>query len=428
MNTIALCLTLCSAFIPYVQGGGAVSIVKPKIRLIRTISGSKTLEQGGQVVISDPRTTFYVPEDKKVMVYFEWELAPGKHHFEANWKNPQGKIVVNSEFDADSKWKRFAGMWELNLAGGMAMGNWTVESTVDGESAGSHSVQITTAEKPADLPQGPRMLTQPELFQKAANATVTLQRFDKNGRQIGEASGFFLQGGDLITAFQAVDGATSVKIKSSEGTPQPLSTVVAFDRIKDWIVFKTPNGTAAGGLPRSAGKMAVGEKFESLNINSAGGRTLVDASISGVQSSPGGGERFSIVSSLPHEAVGSPVFDDYGEVVGVLASTEIPGSVSLYRQKESNLAFIGFPGNISYSELHNEVSFALPLPQVPENVQTISYQQLLDSGQITPPVYEKFRISRGTLTKGLSKTRESMTWPQPLDERFTYNRQDGDFG
>ena len=54
------------------QAGG-VQADGPKFRLVRSVSGSKGNSQGSRYSMEDPRSVFYVPADRQVIVYMEWE-------------------------------------------------------------------------------------------------------------------------------------------------------------------------------------------------------------------------------------------------------------------------------------------------------------------------------------------------------------------
>jgi hypothetical protein len=135
------------------QKSGGVAAAEPRFRLIRSVSGTKGSQKGNQYFIEDPRTVFYLPEDKQIIVYFEWEGPLGPHHLEGLWKSPEGKVVVISDFDYESKQKRFAGFWTLPLSETMSPGVWALEAHVDGEVTGSHNFQIAVAPWPAPAPQ-----------------------------------------------------------------------------------------------------------------------------------------------------------------------------------------------------------------------------------------------------------------------------------
>src|SRR2546425_709855 len=70
-----------------------------RFRLLRSLSGTKGQESGGRFVIEDPRAVFQIPEDKQIIVYFEWQGPPGLHHIECSWKNPEARVVSSSTLD-----------------------------------------------------------------------------------------------------------------------------------------------------------------------------------------------------------------------------------------------------------------------------------------------------------------------------------------
>ena len=105
---------------PTTQAAGGVEAGEPKFRLIRSLAGSKGGDQAGKFIMEDPRTVFYFPEDQQVIVYFEWEGPLGPHHLEGRWKNPEGKVVVLSDFKYEAKQRRFGAFWTLMLSENIA--------------------------------------------------------------------------------------------------------------------------------------------------------------------------------------------------------------------------------------------------------------------------------------------------------------------
>jgi hypothetical protein len=82
-----------------VTSGGGVPAGNSKFRVVRSISGSAGAQENGSYIIRDPRTIFHIPQDHRVIVYFEWEGPLGPHHFEGEWKSPDGNITSVSDFD-----------------------------------------------------------------------------------------------------------------------------------------------------------------------------------------------------------------------------------------------------------------------------------------------------------------------------------------
>ena len=98
--------------------------------------------------MSAPRTTFFVPDDRQVIVYFEWEAPLGKHHCEGTLRGPNGQLAVMSSFDYPATQPRFGGFWTIPLLENTTAGIWTFESHVDGESAGALSFEIVAGKGP----------------------------------------------------------------------------------------------------------------------------------------------------------------------------------------------------------------------------------------------------------------------------------------
>ena len=155
---------------PQASGGGAAATESP-FRLIRSVSGTKLVQDSARYGVEDPRTVFYVPADKEVIVYFTWEGPPGPHRFEGLWKNPSGRVTMTLEFDYKSGTKI---RWLLRMMPGDSpvTGVWTLEARIDGESAGSHAFEISMAPRPDNIGAKPsrRLLAPNEIYNRAAAA------------------------------------------------------------------------------------------------------------------------------------------------------------------------------------------------------------------------------------------------------------------
>src|SRR5258708_5277103 len=63
------------------QGGGVAAVGAPTFQVLRSLAGTSGTESNGRFVMDDPRTTFHLGQDKKVIVYFEWSGPIGPHKF-----------------------------------------------------------------------------------------------------------------------------------------------------------------------------------------------------------------------------------------------------------------------------------------------------------------------------------------------------------
>jgi hypothetical protein len=141
MTLFACPLRLCA------QQAGGVAPSGPQVRMVRAVVGAKGEVRNGTYVMTDRRTTFYVPDDREVVVYFEWEGPQGKHHCEASAKGPNGEFSTMSSFDYNAAQPRFGGYWKMPLSENPPAGNWIFESKVDGESGGQATFQVNPGVK-----------------------------------------------------------------------------------------------------------------------------------------------------------------------------------------------------------------------------------------------------------------------------------------
>jgi hypothetical protein len=146
---VSFCLIASVASIA--QQPGAVTPTGSRVRVIRALVGAKGEVRNGMFVMTEQRSTFYAPEDREVIVYFEWESTKGVHHCEGAAHGPNGEFASMSSFDYVAAQPRFVGFWKVPLSEGTPAGAWTFESKVDGQAAGQLSFQVVVAAKPAGV-------------------------------------------------------------------------------------------------------------------------------------------------------------------------------------------------------------------------------------------------------------------------------------
>ena len=100
----------------HAQQAGGVAPSGPQVRMVRAVVGAKGEPRNGTYVMTDRRTTFYIPDDREVVVYFEWEGPQGRHHCEASVRGPNGEFTTMSSFDYNATQPRFGGYWKMPLS------------------------------------------------------------------------------------------------------------------------------------------------------------------------------------------------------------------------------------------------------------------------------------------------------------------------
>jgi S1-C subfamily serine protease len=334
--------------------------------------------------MADPRTTFFVPEDHQVIVYFEWEAPRGTHHCEGTLHGPNGQLAVMSSFDYPATQPRFGGFWTIPLLANTSAGVWTFESRVDGESAGTLNFEIVSAKRPEDAVKEETPPTPAELYGRAVKASVLVDKLDDKGRRFDTASGFFLEGGFVVTSFQAIDGARELRIRLSDGGNLEPESIVGWNRRQDWALLNVAPGKRDSLRRTSSKAAAVGDHCYWLDTKPDGARVISDGQIVGKEAHEGWGERLSISGIFSSGAAGGPVLNEHGEVLGLLGGT-IPEP---HR----------YAGGSTFTITGSVVP--IDLVSVTPSATLTTLQTLWATNQFTLPVTGGSFISFGMITQG----------------------------
>lgn len=415
------------------QNAGVSQAAQSKFRLIRSVSGSKGHEQGGRYVMDDARTVFKVPDDRQVLVYCEWEGVAGMHEFEGQWKNPADKLVAVSDFKLEVRERHCSGYFTLLLSETTEIGIWTLEARVDGETTGQHKFQIVSSlepstqtavgvaqsaansTKPASAPEQPRQpLTESQVYELANAATVLIEKLDANGVRIDSGSGFLVDQDVLLTAFQVIDGASRLRVSLHDGRKIEIQDALSWDRWKDWAFLKvaSPQKSFVKTLPGP--EAPVGSRVFALALSPTGSRVIVRCDIVGRNTFPQNGERINLNCTHP-DVIGSPLLNEYGDLIGVVGGNLIPGLPSAK----------SVPGLYAGAAvIANSTPGILAVPvnssSKPASTTATNFQQLAGDGTFTPALTKFGNIEWGTLARRV----EPKPFPRPLDETYEFRASD----
>lgn len=303
------------------------------VHVLRIVSGPSGNVVNGDFVLNEVRTVFNRADDREVIVFFQWEGAPGAHRLVAQWRSPDSAITSNSAIDYVAKAPRFGAFWSLPLSATMALGTWSIEATVDGVPAGRFTFEVTDNRVPSS-PVKP-MLTPEALYERLNLVSVVLGRSSRTGRSLGAGAGFSPGGGVVYTAMSVLDNADEIRLLLANGTATPLTTVVAWNRAQQWAVLS--GGAAGESIPiAAAGAAKIGSRCVSLDGASATGRVLSECTISG-QDTRGG--TVSLLATFPvgGSVAGAPVLNEFGELIGLVGGVGPVGAEgsAVYRVGES---------------------------------------------------------------------------------------------
>lgn len=396
------------------QAGG-VSAAGPKVHMIRSVAGTKGETRGGNYVILDPRTTFYVPDDRQVIVYFEWEAPKGTHHCEGTVKGPNGQLAVMSSFDYPATQTKFGGFWTIPLLENSSPGLWTFESRVDGEFAGDIRFEIVSAKRPPEATKEEVLPTPAEIYTRAVAAVALVEKLDQNGQLLGAGSGFLSANNSFLTSFRVIDGAHHLRIQFADGTRIQIETVAAWNRRRDWAILKV-DGEKIPRLVVAASKpWSVGDHCYWLDTKTDGGRVIADGQIVGKESREGWGDRMSPSNTFNTPATGGPLLNERGEVLGFLGGSlpeilvpRILADAQVSTGASTTYAITGSAVPISMTSLA-------------PNGSPTTLQGLWDGGQFTAPITAARNVSFGMISRG--KPERGKT-PFAKEMKAEFTRQD----
>jgi S1-C subfamily serine protease len=396
------------------QAGG-VPAAGPRVRMVRSVAGTKGETRGGNYVILDPRTTFYMPDDRQVIIYFEWEASKGTHHCEGSLKGPNGQLAVMSSFDYPATQTKFGGFWTIPLLENTSAGIWTFESRVDGESAGELRFEIVAAKRPADAVKEEPLPSPAEIYARAVAASVSIEKLDSWGQPLGAGSGFFLDDGLLVTAFRVIDGAQTLRIGLSDGSHVQSTEVVAWNRRQDWAILKLTAAKSAKLRKADSASVTVGDHCYWLDTKTDRGRVISDGQIVGKVPHEGWGERLSISGLFNGAAMGGPVLNERGEVLGLLGGALPETFVRAVMRDSQSYSLGGGAFTMTGSVV------PVGLIRSDASISQTPLQSLWTTGQFIAPVTAERDVSFGMITQGKpQKSKTALSREMKVD----FTRQD----
>jgi len=253
--------------------------------------------------------------DKEATVYFEWEGAPGKHRFEGVWRNPAGEIEVITRFEFEARGRQFGGFWKLPLNPTMAPGPWLLEARVDGAQAGTFTIEVRAdgevphSSQPAT---GAMTLTTAAAYGLLQQQAFRLEALDPGGTPVAGGLGVIVDGLGLLTAFQAIDGATTIRVTSPSGQSATVDHLLAWNRDQDVAVLPLPAADPPAALLSRQPLHQVGDRVYTLAVGEDDTRTIIDTTITGLGARTRNVKRVTLSLPATRGAAGAPVINEAG--------------------------------------------------------------------------------------------------------------------
>lgn len=346
------------------------------LRLVRSLSGPAGKVVGARFVFDETRSRFVFPQDKALVIFFEFEAPPGDHTLSGIWKKPDGTTYsISQDVRIQTNGTELNAYWSFELYPALPSGVWTLEVRVDGQPGASHQFELVIPGGPT----GPTPLSIEQIYQSTLPSMVWIHKLDATGRRVDTGSGFVIGKDRVATAFQLIDAAAGLEIEFAGGRIVKVDQVWNANRLEDWALLQA-NTLDVPPLARDAAKASyIGERLTVFNVETGLIRAIGGVDVTGRQKDDLFGERIQISPSTSVESVGGPLLTPSGKVTGILGGSKLPGS----RVHPDGVLRVNGPDWTSLTRVS-----ATPLGQVPETgLETpVSLKTLRDTGALCAPI------------------------------------------
>lgn len=400
------------------QGSQGASATPPK--LLKAASGPSGKTVGDRFVFNEERKRFVIPQDKSMVVYMEWEGQPGDQKITGVWKRPDGSTgFLSSDIELVSQGPQFNAYWTFYLNSGMEPGIWQFEALVNGTPAGSYSFEIVSSipsEPVVEAKVAAKLPTLDDLYQ-LRKSLVWVHQLDSTGHRLDTYSGFVVSEGVIATSFQALDVADGLEIEFSDGRKEPANEVLAFSTADDWALLKANTDTVDALGTAESPEVRVGDRLVVFNVEAQSTRVIGGVDYTGRKAS-GKMERFVFSPGLAGEAMGGPLLDVKGNVIGLLSGCIAPGT-----RLGGASRLMGGVG-VRLCTRSSAVPIAAPMAGLSRN--PVTFSSLKTAGVITPPVRKLDAFLHGGTRRPVdAQAQKRRLGRLSLDDEAEFNRADG---
>ncbi|NWF56431.1 MAG: tetratricopeptide repeat protein [Syntrophaceae bacterium] len=167
----------------------------------------------------------------------------------------------------------------------------------------------------------------PGLIKRIEPSIVVIMTFDREGKRMGQGTGFFIsKNGEVISNYHVLQGASRSRVKLLSGEEYAVKEVVAEDPEGD-LVRISVDIPAEKVAPLSISSLTpqVGEKVVVIGTPLGLDQTVSDGIVSAIREIPGFGKILQMTAPISPGSSGSPVFNMKGEVLGIATFLLIAG-------------------------------------------------------------------------------------------------------
>jgi tetratricopeptide (TPR) repeat protein len=159
----------------------------------------------------------------------------------------------------------------------------------------------------------------PVLIKKVEPSIVVIFTYNKEGKILGQGTGFFInKEGDVITNYHVLHGASRAVVKTTGSNEYTVKVILAEDKVGDLIKVSVDiSGKTVPFLPILTTLPEVGERVIVIGTPLGLDKTVSEGIISAVREIPEFGKILQVTAPISAGSSGSPVLNMKGEVVGI---------------------------------------------------------------------------------------------------------------
>ncbi len=192
----------------------------------------------------------------------------------------------------------------------------------------------------------------PFLIKKVEPSIVVILTYNKEGKNLGQGSGFFInKEGDVITNSHVLQEASRAVIRTTDGREYSVKKVLVEDKEGDLIRISVDiPGEAVRPLPVTIKLPDVGERIIVIGTPLGLDKTVSDGIVSAVREIPAFGKIIQVTAPISPGSSGSPVINMKGEVIGIATFFVVAGQNLNFAIPGERIAKLAMGQGITLSE------------------------------------------------------------------------------
>ena len=168
---------------------------------------------------------------------------------------------------------------------------------------------------------GEGVLSVQEIYERVSPSVVVVYNVNDSGQIRGHGTGFFIDPwGMVATNYHVVEGASTLKIKTKNGTMMDIRGIAAADAENDVVILSANLPIdSVRTLKMTSSLPQVGDKIVAIGTpyHPQLAQTITDGLVSAIRPLAGGKRLIQISAPISPGSSGSPIVNTKGEVVGI---------------------------------------------------------------------------------------------------------------